>query len=132
MSFELPACTELRQRVPPDWGVQPFAEVTDFQECPGILAKDFCEVGVPLLRLRNIETPTVGLAGCNYLDSGKSATMWKHFALKLGDLLISTSASLGRVSVVGLNAVGAIAYTGIIRFRSASPQLHHKYLRAFL
>jgi len=57
---------------------------------------------------------------------------WKHFGLQKGDLLISTSASLGRVSVVGAEAVGSVAYTGIIRFRSSSEDLHHEYLRAFL
>ncbi|MBK8529710.1 MAG: restriction endonuclease subunit S [Rubrivivax sp.] len=106
--------------------------MTDFQEGPGILAKDFRNSGVPLLRLRNIETPAVQLGGCNFLDPELVARRWRHFGLAEGDFLISTSASLGRVSVVGPDAVGAIPYTGIIRFRSASPKLHHKYLRAFL
>ncbi|WP_082121013.1 restriction endonuclease subunit S [Dyella japonica] len=132
MSSDSPACVELRQRVPPSWDVQPLYAVTDFQEGPGILAKDFKDSGVPLLRLRNIEGSTVQLAGCNYLDEERVASKWKHFELKQGDLLISTSASLGRVSVVGAEAVGAVAYTGIIRFRSNSGFLHHEYLRAFL
>ena len=132
MSSENPACDELRAKIPLHWDVQPLDAVTDFQEGPGILAKDFRETGVPLLRLRNIETPTVQLSGCNFLDESKVASKWKHFGLKEGDLLISTSASLGRVSVVGTEAVGSIAYTGIIRFRSSSELLHHEYLRAFL
>ncbi len=33
---------------------------------------------------------------------------------------------------MGPEAVGAIAYTGIIRFRSSDERLHHEYLRAFL
>ena len=132
MSFENPACDELRSKVPLDWDVQPLNAVTDFQEGPGILAKDFRDSGVPLLRLRNIETPTVQLGGCNFLDASKVASKWQHFGLKEGDLLISTSASLGRVSVVGPESVGSIAYTGIIRFRSSSEELHHEYLRAFL
>ena len=57
---------------------------------------------------------------------------WSHFALREGDLLISTSASLGRVSVVDRISAGSIAYTGIIRFRSRDERLHHEYLRAFL
>lgn len=84
------------------------------------------------MRLRNIETPMVKLAGCNFLDPEKVAKKWRHFGLHEGDLLISTSASLGRVSVVGNDAIGSVAYTGIIRFRSSSSKLDHKYLRAFL
>ena len=132
MSSDAPACVTLRNQVPADWDVPALASVTDFQEGPGILAKDFRDSGVPLLRLRNIETPTVQLGGCNFLDPELVAKRWRHFGLAEGDFLISTSASLGRVSVVGPDAVGAIPYTGIIRFRSASPKLHHKYLRAFL
>ena len=132
MSSENPACLELRAKAPLDWGVESLDAVTDFQEGPGILAKDFKESGIPLLRLRNIETPRVQLAGCNFLDPEKVKSKWKHFGLQQGDFLISTSASLGRVSVVGPEAVGSVAYTGIIRFRSRSPRLHHEYLRAFL
>ena len=132
MSSDASACVALRNQVPADWDVPALASVTDFQEGPGILAKDFRDSGVPLLRLRNIETPTVELGGCNFLDPELVAKRWRHFGLAEGDFLISTSASLGRVSVVGPDAVGAIPYTGIIRFRSASPKLHHKYLRAFL
>ena len=116
MSSDIPACVELRSKVPPEWEVQTLSAVTDFQEGPGILAKDFMESGVPLLRLRNIETPSVRLEGCNYLSPEKVASKWRHFALREGDLLISTSASLGRVSVVENDAVGSIAYTGIFDF----------------
>lgn len=132
MSFNSPTCSELRLKVPDDWDVLPLETVTDFQEGPGILAKDFHDSGIPLLRLRNIETPIVQISGCNFLDPEKVSKKWRHFALQEGDLLISTSASLGRVSVVGKDAVGSIAYTGIIRFRSSSTKLNHKYLRAFL
>lgn len=84
------------------------------------------------MRLRNIESPVVNLNGCNFLDPAKVESKWRHFRLTEGDMLISTSASLGRVSVVGRDAVGSVAYTGIIRFRSSSRKLHHEYLRAFL
>lgn len=132
MSSDSPACLELRDKIPADWEVGSLDAVTNFQEGPGILAKDFKECGVPLLRLRNIENPTVKIVGCNFLDPEKVASKWNHFRLQQGDLLISTSASLGRVSVVGQEAVGAVAYTGIIRFRSSDERLHHEYLRAFL
>lgn len=133
MSSEKPNCQILRDKIPAGWEVCVLPDVTDFQEGPGILAKDFHDCGIPLLRLRNIETPTVRLKGCNFLDPEKVAKKWAHFALQEGDLLISTSASLGRVSVVDHSSVGAVAYTGIIRFRiSQSNKLDRGYLRAFL
>lgn len=132
MTFESPMAQELRIKVPQSWEVVPLADVTDFQEGPGILAKDFCKDGIPLLRLRNIEGSRVDLTDCNFLNPLKVQKKWPHFAVNEGDFLISTSATLGRVSIVGLDAVGSIPYTGIIRFRSSSPKLDHNFLRAFL
>jgi len=60
--------THLFKDLPGSWIVRPFADVIDFQEGPGILAKDFHESGTPLIRLRHIETSIVNLAGCNFLD----------------------------------------------------------------
>src|SRR5712675_2132091 len=98
-----------------EWLEIPFSDVIDFQEGPGILAKDFHEHGVPLVRLAGLERGASILAGCNYLDPEVVARRWAHFALKRGDILLSTSASLGRIALVGDDAVGAIPYTGIIR-----------------
>ena len=44
MKSESPACLELRAKVPSSWGVESLDAVTDFQEGPGILAKDFKEL----------------------------------------------------------------------------------------
>lgn len=107
-------------------------DVAFFQEGPGILAKDFRSNGVPLLRLKSIEGTYATLNGCNYLDPEKVQRKWNHFKTKKGDLLISTSASLGRVSIVTAESEGAIPYTGIIRFRSKSSSLIDSYLRAYL
>jgi type I restriction enzyme S subunit len=115
-----------------DVDVEKIEKVAFFQEGPGILAKDFHEQGVPLLRLKSIEGPYSTLRGCNYLDPEKVRSKWNHFKTQKGDLLISTSASLGRVSIVTAETEGAIPYTGIVRFRSKSNRLLDNYLRAFL
>lgn len=115
-----------------EWQRLPLPEVAEFQEGPGIMAVDFRDTGVPLLRLRNIEGAFVDLNGCNYLDPNKVSERWPHFRLRVGDLLISTSASLGRVSEVTDAASGSIAYTGIIRFRPRQDAISHDYLRVWL
>jgi len=106
------------------WPELPLAEVIDFQEGPGILAKDFCKDGVPLVRLSGLERGRSALEGCNYLDPETVTRRWAHFALHEGDILLSTSASLGRIAVVGAEAVGAIPYTGIIRMRPKCDRLY--------
>ena len=118
MAFEWPQCA--------------LPDLVDFQEGPGILAKDFHATGIPLIRLKGVDGTTVTLDGCNFLDPEKVATKWKHFQLEIGDLIISTSASLGRVSEVGRAARGAIAYTGLIRFRPKSLRIDRSFLRCLL
>lgn len=106
--------------------------VVFFQEGPGILAKDFHDDGIPLIRLKGVEGDFVTLDGCNYLDPAKVKGKWNHFRLDRGDLVISTSASFGRISEVTEESEGAIPYTGLIRFRPSSDELDASYLRAFL
>jgi type I restriction enzyme S subunit len=117
---------------PDGWKVAPLTDVVFFQEGPGILAKDFHDAGIPLIRLKGVEGDYVTKEGCNYLSPDRVATKWNHFKLDVGDLVISTSASFGRVSVVTEETAGAIIYTGLIRFRPTTPDLDSSFLRAFL
>lgn len=115
--------------IPSGWKVLSLPEIVDFQEGPGILAKDFETEGVPLIRLEGLTSDSL-LNGCNYLNSNLVEKRWKHFKLAQGDILLSTSASLGRVCAVNEEAVGSIPYTGIIRFRPKSGLSIH-YLKYF-
>ena len=115
-----------------EWLKVPLDSVARFQEGPGILAKDFEAKGVPLVRLAGLGGHEVTLYKCNYLEPSLVANKWDHFRLTRGDILVSTSASFGRPAVVGEEAEGSVFYTGIIRFRSKSPDLHEGYLKTFL
>ena len=117
--------------VPAQWKVVPIGEVVDFQEGPGILAKDFRDSGTPLVRLEGLTSASL-LTGCNYLDPAMVEKKWSHFNLREGDVLLSSSASLGRVAVVDKEAAGAVAYTGIIRFRPKDNQVLARFIRDFL
>jgi type I restriction enzyme S subunit len=116
----------------PRWISAKLSDVASFQEGPGILAVDFCQTGVPLVRLAGLGGHQVTLQGCDFLHPSKVEKKWSHFRLRLGDILISTSASFGRPAVVGPEADGAVFYTGLIRFRSTSPSLNEGYLKTFL
>lgn len=115
-----------------DWLKAPFTEIIDFQEGPGILAKDFRAHGIPLVRLSGLDEGASVIDGCNFLDPGMVKKKWAHFALAEGDILLSTSASLGRVVTVESEGVGAIAYTGIMRMRPRDGRLYAPYIRYLL
>lgn len=111
-----------------EWGTEALTDVLDFREGPGILAKDFHDEGVPLVRLAGVKQGAHILDGCNYLDPLKVAEKWSHFRLTHGDVLLSTSASLGEVAVVGADGVGAVPYTGLIRFRPADDRMAPRFV----
>lgn len=115
--------------VPAHWTVRPLKFCLDFQEGPGIMAVDFREDGIPLLRVSGVQGGYVTLDGCNFLDPVKVAKQWSHFRLSEGDLLISGSASMGNVTEVGQEAAGAIAYTGLIRLREKYGVLKRDFIR---
>jgi type I restriction enzyme M protein len=118
--------------VHPDWPIANLNDVVDFQEGPGILAKDFRQEGVPLIRLAGLRDGNVSLSGCNYLDPAMVEQKWSHFRLSEGDILVLTSASFGSPAVVGPETVGAIFYTGIIRFRPKALDLDVGFLKTYL
>ncbi|WP_270657147.1 restriction endonuclease subunit S [Aeromonas sp. Y293-4] len=103
--------------LPQGWIWERLSNISFFQEGPGILAKDFRDTGVPLIRISGIHGETVSLDGCNFLDEDVVSKKWDHFRLDKGDILLSSSASLGKVAKVGDEATGSIPYTGLIRFK---------------
>lgn len=95
------------------------------------MAVDFHDTGVPLLRISGVQGRYATLDGCNFLDPEKVAQKWRHFRLHEGDLLISASATMGTITEVGEEAVGAVAYTGIIRMKP-SDHVTKRFLSYFL
>jgi len=103
--------------IPTHWDLVSFKHYIYFQEGPGIMAYDFENVGIPLIRISGVKGKYVTLEGCNYLLPEKVDIAWKQFRLEENDLLISCSASTGMVSRVFKEAIGAIPYTGLIRLK---------------
>jgi len=124
--------SHLFEGVPKHWDLYCLSDAVDFQEGPGILAVDFHESGVPLLRLSSIVDKKTTFDGCNFLDPEKVEKKWSHFKLAAGDILLSTSGSLGRVSEVAEPQAGSICYTGIIRFRPKIKSLRYSFIKYFL
>lgn len=111
------SATYLGQEVPHNWRYMFISDMALFQEGPGIMAVDFRTEGVPLIRIAGMNEKVVTLKGCNYLDTKMVEEKWKHFKLDVGDVVISSSASLDRIAEVDDEAAGAIPYTGLIRFK---------------
>jgi type I restriction enzyme, S subunit len=118
--------------VPEHWEVKPLKRAIGFIEGPGILAKDFTDYGIPLLRIAGIGGRTATLNGCDYLSPTEVSMRWSQFRLRVGDLLISGSASTGFCSEVDSAVEGAIPYTGIIIIRPHPNVGDREFIRWFL
>lgn len=117
--------------IPDNWEWLHISDMSLFQEGPGILAVDFRTQGVPLIRITGMQEDVVKLDGCNYLDSQMVEDKWKHFKLDLGDIVISTSASMDKIAEVTEETVGAIPYTGLIRFKMFG-NINKEYFKYFI
>lgn len=127
-----PSGIEWLGEVPEGWEVRRFSHAIDFQEGPGIMANDFHDNGIPLVRISGVKSRWVTLEGCKYLDPSLVAERWKHFRLREGDLVISASASMGTVSEVAAEAIGAVPYTGLIRLVPASGLTVKEFIRSLV
>ena len=121
-------------QIPDSWQLRRFSWEVIIQEGPGIMAIDFRNEGIPLIRISGLKKDLANLDGCNYLDPKKVKKKWNHFKLNKGDILISASASTDIVSEVADEAEGAIPYTGIIRLlpRSNGKRLNKEYLKLYI
>lgn len=117
-------------KIPEHWEVKRFTKEVFVQEGPGIMAVDFMETGIPLIRISGVKGEYLTLEGCNYLNPTKVKNKWKHFRLELNDLIISGSASTELISEVSLETVGCICYTGLIRLKPFN--MDKEYLKIFL
>ena len=118
--------------IPSRWECTKFNYNIHIQEGPGIMAVDFKERGVPLIRISGVKENFVSLEGCNFLSEEKVLDKWSHFKLKKGDILISGSASTELVSEVDSDTIGAIPYTGLIILRPKSEKLIKEYIKLFV
>ena len=125
------AIEKIPYSLPSNWVWKRISEVTEFQEGPGIGKDDFRPKGIPLIRISGMQESVVHLLGCNYLDPEMVREKWDHFRLDRGDVVISTSASLDKVAVVDDECVGAIPYTGLIRFKMTS-SIDREYFRLYI
>jgi type I restriction enzyme, S subunit len=118
-------------QLPEHWEMKPLKRAVTFIEGPGILAVDFAEEGVPLLRISGIGGRTATLEGCDFLPLDMVERRWLRMRVERGDLLISGSASTGLCSEVDGVTAGAIPYTGIIIVRPRAPVVEKDFIRWF-
>ena len=103
--------------IPNGWAESLLPEVVYFQEGPGLRKYQYREEGVPFLNIRTIVDGKVDLSLCRFLDTKEVETKYQHFLLEPGDIICSTSGTIGKTAVISKSDLPLMLNTSIIRFR---------------
>jgi type I restriction enzyme S subunit len=102
--------------IPSHWLVVPLPSAVYFQEGPGLRNWQFRSEGVPFLNIRTLEGGRVNRALCQFLDPAEVEQKYQHFLVRTGDILCSTSGTIGKLAVVADTDLPLMLNTSIVRF----------------
>lgn len=102
--------------VPPSWLTVPLASAVYFQEGPGLRNWQFRPSGIPFLNIRTLQDGKVNRALCQFLDPAEVENKYSHFLVRAGDILCSTSGTIGKLAVAEADDLPLMLNTSIVRF----------------
>lgn len=100
-----------------DWEVVPFEQFFDFLEGPGIRNWQYTESGTPFINIRLISNGDIDISKASYVSNEEASGKYSHFHLKEGDMIVSTSGTLGKNAIVRSYHLPLLLNTSVIRFR---------------
>ena len=119
--------------LPKGWIKIPLTDCIYFQEGPGLRKYQFADSGIPFLNIRTFENGRINKSRCQHILKSEFSNKYEHFLLDEGDIVVSSSGSLGKVAVIHKEDLPVMLNTSIIRYRSLSPQfLSQHFLKYFL
>lgn len=118
--------------IPEGWEVKRLKEVASFLEGPGLRNWQYKETGIPFLNIRTIGDGDIDIEKCNFLDKSEVDKKYPHFLLKVNDIVISSSGTLGRLAVVRKKHLPLCLNTSVIRFREIENGLPIWFIKQYL
>lgn len=118
---------------PEEWNKLPLSSVVYFQEGPGLRRWQYRNEGMPFLNIRCIKEGSLDLSAVQYISQEEANDKYEHFFLNHGDIVLSSSGTLGRLALVDQNDLPLMLNTSVIRFRSLDENICcGDFLRYFL
>jgi type I restriction enzyme, S subunit len=119
--------------LPKGWEICKIPEVIFFQEGPGLRKYQYTDSGVPFLNIRTISNGRVDIKLCQFLASQEVKEKYQHFLLDVGDIICSTSGTLGKTAVIQSQDLPLLLNTSVVRFRSLNENvILQKYIHLYL
>jgi type I restriction enzyme, S subunit len=119
--------------LPQGWAEAQLGGVVYYQEGPGLRKWQFGDSGIPFLNIRTFENGRINRSRCQFVKISEFGGKYEHFLLEAGDIVVSSSGTLGKIAVVTESDLPLMLNTSTIRFRSLSEDvLVQEFLRYFL
>ncbi|WP_073854456.1 restriction endonuclease subunit S [Pontibacter flavimaris] len=108
----------MERELPEGWEVVNLPEVVYFQEGPGLRKFQYRDSGIPFLNIRTLSNERVDTSLCGFLDQDEVDQKYQHFLLNEGDIICSTSGTIGKTAIIQEVDLPLMLNTSIVRFRS--------------
>ncbi len=119
--------------LPDGWIIVLLPEVVFFQEGPGLRKFQYTDTGIPFLNIRTIKEGIIDKSICQHLSLEEVEQKYNHFLLNEGDIVCSTSGTIGKTAVVMQEDTPLMLNTSIVRFRElVKGTIERNYIHAFL
>ncbi|TLS78282.1 hypothetical protein FE236_00540 [Mariprofundus erugo] len=109
--------------IPEGWITNPFENICYFQEGPGLRRWQYTSDGFPFLNIRCIKEGSLDLSNVQYISVDEANKKYSHFFLNEGDIVLSSSGTLGRLAKVTKASLPLMLNTSIIRCRTKSENI---------
>lgn len=108
-------------KIPKGWRIGGFPDEIDFLEGPGLRNWQYRTEGIKFLNIRCIDQGDLLIEKANCISEAEFHEKYSHFSLQAGDIVISTSGTLGRLAIVRADHLPIMLNTSIIRMRGKNP-----------
>jgi type I restriction enzyme S subunit len=104
-----------------NWEKVKLPEVVFFQEGPGLRKFQYTQEGIPFLNIRTLVNDRIDKSLCGHISEKEVNEKYLHFLLNEGDIICSTSGTIGKLAIVHNKDLPVMLNTSVIRFREIDP-----------
>lgn len=119
--------------LPKGWINCELKECVYFQEGPGLRKWQFAESGIPFLNIRTFNGGRIDKSKCQFVKLEEFTDKYEHFLLEAGDIVVSSSGTLGKLAIIREKDLPLMLNTSVIRYRTMFEDfLLQDYLKYYL
>ena len=104
--------------LPKGWVEVALPTIAYFQEGPGLRKWQFGDDGIPFLNIRTFDQGRLDKSLCRFVKEEEFRGKYEHFLLNEGDIVVSSSGTLGKLIVIHKDDLPVMLNTSTIRFRT--------------